>query len=230
MIQNNKLTVVIPCYNEREGLLKILNDIPPELDEVLVVDNNSNDDSGSIAQRNGARVVFEARRGYGRAYKTGLQCARGDIICTMDGDGSYNINDALRLARYLLEENLDFVSGSRFPLADWGAMHLKNFLGNIILTAAMAVLFGLKVNDSQSGMWVLRRGVLEQINPQSDGMPFSEEIKLEAFLNSKLKCAEIHIGYVTRMGKVKLNAWRDGWRNLIFLIGKRIRKRRSMER
>ena len=141
MIKNNTLSIVIPCYNEQHGIAMLLKRVPPEVDEVLVVDNNSTDGSGDIAREHGARVVIEPRRGYGRAYKTGLAHARGDIIGTMDGDGSYCAEDIVRLAHVLIDEKLDFISGSRFPLDDWSPMHIKNFIGNIIPTATMEVIF-----------------------------------------------------------------------------------------
>ncbi len=230
MIRNSTLSIVIPCYNERHGIAMLLQHVHHEVDEVLVVDNNSTDGSGDIARAHGARVVFEARKGYGRAYKTGLAHARGDIIGTMDGDGSYQIEDIVKLAGLLVENELDFISGSRFPLRDWKSMHMKNYLGNIILTSAAAILFGLKINDSQSGMWVFRRSVLDLVSPASDGMAFSEEIKIGTFLNPGFKCAEIPIGYFTRTGSVKLHAWRDGWKNLKSLIVWRLRKRYKVAR
>lgn len=84
----------------------------PQIDEVLIVDNNSTDGSGDIARRHGARVVSEPRQGYGPAYKTGLAHASGKIIGATDGDGSYHIEDIIRCATFLIKNNLNFVSGS----------------------------------------------------------------------------------------------------------------------
>jgi len=99
-------------------------------------------------------------------------------------------------------------------------MQLSNQVGNWVLTAAAAVLFGKAIRDSQSGMWVFRRRALERLRLTSDGMAFSEEIKLEAVLKG-LRFGEDHIPYGARLGEVKLQKWRDGWINLAFLVRKR---------
>src|SRR5437764_618336 len=77
------------------------------------------------------------------------------------------------------------------------------------------------VRDSQSGMWVFRRSILSEMKLVSDGMAFSEEIKIEALKSSKVRFGEISILYTSRLGEVKLNPWRDGFQNLWFLVKKR---------
>src|SRR6266849_3592740 len=99
MYSRKIITVVIPCLNEEVGIQKVLARMPRFVDEIIVVDNNSTDRTAQVAQQMGARVVYERIRGYGRAYKTGLMKARGDIIVTLDGDQSYP-PDAIS---YLLE-------------------------------------------------------------------------------------------------------------------------------
>ncbi len=91
----------------------------------------------------------------------------------------------------------------------------------MILSLAMSVLYFRWVRDSQSGMWVFRRSILEGMKLTSDGMAFSEEIKIEALKNSRLRFAEISIQYTSRLGEIKLNLWRDGFYNLWFLVKKR---------
>ena len=99
-------------------------------------------------------------------------------------------------------------------------MHTSNRLGNAVLTIAAAALFLRTIRDSQSGMWVFRRAALERMRLTSDGMAFSEEIKLEALLRG-LRFGEGHIPYGARIGEVKLQKWKDGWENLAFLVRKR---------
>jgi hypothetical protein len=82
------------------------------------------------------------------------------------------------------------------------------------------------VRDSQSGMWVFRRSILKQMNLESDGMAFSEEIKIEAIRHSAIRFGEISIQYSSRLGEKKLNPWRDGIQNLWFLVRKRFRGKR----
>ncbi|MBI5837807.1 MAG: glycosyltransferase family 2 protein [Candidatus Eisenbacteria bacterium] len=220
MIRGQKISVVIPCYNEEDGVRHVIEGMPPCVDEIVVVDNNSTDRTGEVARSLGARVVFEGRPGYGAAYKAGLPAATGDVICTLDGDGSYPADAIQPLVERLLDGGLDFISGCRFPLANPRAMPFTNQLGNNVLTLAMFLLFGKPVRDSQSGMWIFRRAILKELRLTSDGMPLSEEIKIEALMR-RLKFEEVHIHYLERIGDVKLRKWRDGWENLVFLARKR---------
>jgi len=77
------------------------------------------------------------------------------------------------------------------------------------------------VRDSQSGMWVFRRSILKEMKLESDGMAFSEEVKVEALRNPRIRFGEISILYSSRLGETKLNLWRDGFYNLAFLVKKR---------
>ncbi len=214
------ISVVIPCYNEEDGIRQVLGRMPKAVDEFVVVDNNCTDRTAEVAASLGARVVAEKTPGYGAAYKAGLRAATKDVIVTLDGDGTYPPEEIPRLVDELVDRGWDFLSASRFPLVDPKAMHLTNRLGNGVLTVAAAVLFFKPIRDSQSGMWVFRRRGLERMKLTSDGMAFSEEIKLEALLRG-LKFGEGHIPYGERIGEVKLQKWRDGYENLMFLVRKR---------
>ncbi|TMQ68558.1 MAG: glycosyltransferase family 2 protein [Candidatus Eisenbacteria bacterium] len=221
MHRGRRISLVIPCYNEELGVSAVIARVPAAVDEVVVVDNGCTDRTAEVARSLGARVVVETRRGYGAAYKAGLEAARGDIVVTLDGDGSYPPEEIPRLVDVLLDRGWEFLSASRFPLVDARAMSLSNRLGNRILTGATGLLFGQAVRDSQSGMWVFLRPSLERLRLTSDGMAFSEEIKLEALARG-LRFGEEHIPYGARVGEVKLQRWRDGWRNLAFLVRKRL--------
>jgi len=223
MHSNLTIGVVIPCYNEEEGVREVIRRMPQVVDEVVVVDNNCTDRTAEVATSLGARVVPEKTPGYGAAYKTGLRAVQSDIVVTMDGDGTYPPEEIPRLVDILIERRLDFLSTSRFPLADGRAMGLTNRVGNGVLTIAAALLFSRSIRDSQSGMWVFRRSVRERLHLTSDGMAFSEEIKLEALLRG-LRFGEEHIPYGVRAGEVKLQRWRDGWSNLVFLLRKRFER------
>lgn len=222
MYKDRRITVVIPCLNEEEGVKRVLTDLPPFVDEVIVVDNGSTDRTASVAQELGAIVVSELHRGYGRAYKAGFSRATGDIIVTLDGDHSYPA-DALS---YLLEAfnhcNVGFLSGSRLPTLSDDAMSLKHKLGNRVLSLVMSVLYFTWVNDSQSGMWIFRRDALAKMRLTSDGMAFSEEIKIEAITNPEIGFREMFINYSQRVGEIKLQPWRDGIANILFLFRKRL--------
>ncbi len=221
MYKGERITVIIPCLNEEQGIGQVLQRIPEFVDETIVVDNGSTDRSPEVARGLGAKVIREDVRGYGRAYKTGFASATGDIIITLDGDHSYPPDAISYLLEACLHLQADFLNTSRFPVRDPKAMSFLNKVGNLILSLAMSVLYFRWVRDSQSGMWVLRRSILSQIKLTADGMAFSEEIKIEALKNRRIRFAEISIQYTSRLGEVKLNLWRDGFYNLWFLLKKR---------
>ena len=221
MYKGQSITVIIPCLNEEQGIEQILRSMPDFVDEVIVVDNDSTDRTSEVAASLGATVIREEVRGYGRSYKRGFAGATGDIIITLDGDHSYPVDALSYLIEAFLHLDVDFLNASRFPVRDRHAMSLKHKLGNLVLSAAMSVLFFRWVRDSQSGMWVLRRSILKLMKLDSDGMAFSEEIKIEALREPRIRFGEISIMYSSRMGETKLNPWRDGVQNLLFLLKKR---------
>jgi hypothetical protein len=152
---------------------------------------------------------------------SGLPAVTGDVTITLDGDGTYPAEQIPELVDHLVDRELDFVSASRFPLKNRRAMNFSNQVGNLVLTVGMAVLYGRAVRDSQSGMWVFRSPVYPKLNVKSDGMAFSEEIKIEAIRHPQVRFGEYPINYHPRVGEVKLQKWRDGFRNLLFLVTKR---------
>lgn len=221
MYKNLKVTVVIPCLNEEQGIEQVLRRMPELVDEVIVVDNASTDRTADVAQSLGALVIREDVRGYGRSYKKGFAMASGDVIVTLDGDHSYPPDAISYLLEAFLHLEADFLNASRFPVRDRHAMSFKHKFGNLVLSIAMSLLFFRWVRDSQSGMWVLRRSILKDMQLLSDGMAFSEEIKIEALLHPTARFEEISILYSSRLGEIKLNPWRDGFQNLFFLLKKR---------
>jgi glycosyltransferase involved in cell wall biosynthesis len=222
MYKGLHLTVIIPCLNEEQGIERVLSSMPSFVDEVIVVDNGSTDQTSAVAQSRGATVIHENVRGYGRSYKRGFAHATGDVIVTLDGDHSYPVDALSYLLEAFLHLDVDFLNASRFPVRDRRAMSFKHKVGNLILSLAMSVLFFRWVRDSQSGMWVFRRSILEEMTLESDGMAFSEEIKVEALRNPRIRFGEISIQYSSRLGEIKLNPWRDGIQNLLFLVKKRL--------
>jgi dolichol-phosphate hexosyltransferase len=223
--KNVTVTVVIPCLNEEQGIEKVLSRMPEFVDEVIVVDNGSTDRTSEVARGFGATVIREDVRGYGRSYKRGFSLASSDVIVTLDGDHSYPPDAISYLLEAFLHLEADFLNASRFPVRDRRAMSLKHKIGNLVLSLAMSMLFFRWVRDSQSGMWVFRRSILEGMQLESDGMAFSEEIKIEALLHPRARFEEISIMYTSRLGEIKLNPWRDGFHNLFFLLKKRFARR-----
>src|ERR1700736_2715052 len=219
--KSSRITVIIPCLNEEQGIERVLGRMPEFVDQVIVVDNGSTDRTSEVARSLGAEVIREPVRGYGRSYKKGFTRATGDLIITLDGDHSYPPDAISYLLEAFLHLEVDFLNASRFPVRDSRAMSFKHKFGNLMLSLAMTVLYFRWVRDSQSGMWVFRRSILEEMTLESDGMAFSEEIKIEALKSSKIRFMEISIQYSSRLGEIKLNPWRDGFYNLWFLLRKR---------
>ena len=224
MYKGRKISVVLPCYNEEEGVCIVMGDMPDLVDEVVVVDNNSKDRTSAMARERGATVVLETRQGYGAAYKAGLRAATGDVIICMDGDGTYPRTFIPVLLDVMFELDLDFITCDRTGHKLTKSSPLRLF-GNWALGLAMNTLFWIRIRDSQSGMWLLKRDILPLLHLTSDGMAFSEEIKIEAFTHRGLRCEELPIYYRDRYGESKLNVWRDGFVNLLFLLRKRFAPR-----
>ncbi len=225
MYKSLRITVVIPCLNEEQGIEQVLTRMPEFVDEVIVVDNASTDRTADVALALGAKVIREDVRGYGRSYKKGFSMATGDVIVTLDGDHSYPPDAISYLLEAFLHLGADFLNASRFPVRDRHAMSFKHKFGNLVLSTVMSLLFFRWIRDSQSGMWVFRRSILDRMNLESDGMAFSEEIKIEALLHPTARFEEISILYTSRLGEIKLNPWRDGFQNLAFLLKKRLAPR-----
>src|SRR4051812_45630602 len=139
-----------------------------------------------------------------------------------DGDGTYPTNEIGPIIDFMLANKLDFVSASRFPLRNPKAMRFRNVLGNKILTYTTRVLWLRWIADSQSGMWVFKRNLLNRVRLESGGMPFSEEIKLRVIDTPRFKFGEYHIDYHERIGETKLFAWKDGVENLVYLFKLRL--------
>ncbi|MCD4775750.1 MAG: glycosyltransferase family 2 protein [Candidatus Aegiribacteria sp.] len=225
MISGKSITLVIPAHNEEIGLLHVLEQVPGEVDRIIVVDNCSTDGTAGIAASFGCRVVKQPLKGYGHAYQAGFKAVETDLIATTDADGTYPVDRIPSMVKILLEEQLDFISGRRKP--DDHARNLNNvmrFTGNFVLSAATMLLYMHFIKDSQSGMWVFHREILDRIKLTSGGMPFSEELKIEVWSEKDIRCREVDIpfSYSERMGDAKLRLWRDGFRNLLFLFAKRI--------
>ena len=224
-----KLSIIIPTINEEKAIGQVIKEIPIKTleknnykTEILIIDGASRDSTKSIAEKQGAKVITEKRKGYGRAYKTGFKKAKGDIIITADGDYTYPMTAIPDLLETLNKENLDFITTNRFKHRDKKSVRTLHLIGNHILTLATQLLYHVKIKDSQSGMWIFRKKILKNLTLTSDGMPFSEEIKIEAYKKG-LRCKEIPIKYRTRIGEVKLDSYQDGIKNLKFLITKKLR-------
>lgn len=224
-----KITVVIPALNEEKAIKRVLKSIPSSKlkkmgysTEVMVIDNGSTDKTKLFAQSNGAKVIVQPVRGYGNAYKAGFANATGDIIATGDADLTYPFEDLPAFIELLESRKLDFINTDRLKTLNPTVMHWTHQFGNLVLTTICQVLYpGFPFKDSQSGMWIFKRKVWDKLNVNSSGMPFSQEIKIEAYRKG-FKCDEIPITYRARVGEVKLRGFQDAVGNVLYLFRKRI--------
>jgi len=217
------VSVVIPCLNEAENIALCVNSARAALEdsglrgEVIVVDNASEDGSGSLAQAAGARVVLEPRRGYGNAYLAGFAAARGRYIVMADADLTYDFGEIPRFIA-ALEAGAQLVIGNRMNNIQPGAMPWTHrYIGNPVLTGLLNILFRTGVGDAHCGMRALRRDVLEDLDLRTTGMEFASEMVIRA-AKAHLTISEIAIEYRPRGGSSKLSRFRDGWRHLRFLL------------
>jgi len=220
----------MPALNEAACISDMVSSVPVAkfslrgIDiEILVVDNGSDDNTGELAKNAGARVVLEPRIGYGYAYLKGFREAKGDIICTLDADGTYPVQLLPEFVEKLVDEDLEFISTNRFKYMHNGVMSRTNRIGNSILSTLNKVLFKFPFQDSQSGMWIFRADLLKRMDLKAVGMALSQEIKIEAVCKLGVRCAEVPIPYAYRSGESKLRVWHDGIGNLMHLFRKRLR-------
>ncbi len=223
-----KITVVIPALNEEQAIGSVIKEIPTnELKKmgyrvgIMVIDNGSKDKTRYIANNHGAKVIIQPIKGYGNAYKAGFANATGNIIVTGDADLTYPFSDLPKIIKKMEDEDLDFITTDRLTNIEPGVMSSTHYFGNFVLNLTTKILFGLPFKDSQSGMWILKKSIWPKLNVKSSGMPFSQELKVEAYKKG-FKCAEVPIIYRARIGEVKLSTLKDGIGNMFHLISKRI--------
>lgn len=219
------VSVVMPCLNEAAGVAvcveKALRAIAEMgvAGEVVVADNGSTDASPEIAERAGARVVRESRRGYGSAYLRGLSEARGRFLVMGDADDTYDFLDLPRFVAPLAAGEADFVIGTRLrgeilP----GAMPWSHrWIGNPILSGMLKLLFRTSISDAHCGMRSFTREAWQRMALRTTGMEFASEMVVSA-LRNRLRVAEIPITYRPRIGESKLAGLSDAWRHVRFML------------
>lgn len=219
----SKVSVVLPCLNEEAGLKWAIPTIQNVFKtaglqgEIIVVDNDSNDNSATVAKQHGVVYVFQKERGYGNTYRAGLPHAKGEYIIMADPDGSYDFNEIPNFLSNL--EHHDVVLGSRFSgQMEEGAMPaLHRYVGNPGIRLLLWLLHGVRVSEPSTGFIALRKEALAKLKLKESGMEFSSEMLVEIG-RRKLKLKEIPICYHQRYGVSKLRTWRDGWRHLRYLF------------
>ena len=220
------LTILMPCLNEEENIAFSIEQAQSYLrkqnlnGEILVVDNNSTDRSAEIAEESGARVIKENRRGYGRALRTGLKNAEGNVIIFGDCDSTYDFLNLDPIYKPLAEGEADFVTGDRFAgLMEDGAMTFSHRLGVPFLSFCGRMKFGIRIHDWHCGIRGIRKDVLEKLELKTDGMEFATEMIAEVSRKGlRYKEVSVPLKKAVNTRTEKLRTVRDGLRHLWYII------------
>jgi glycosyltransferase involved in cell wall biosynthesis len=213
------LTIVIPAYNEEDGIAEIVNRVlavRKDLEtagiddlELLVVDDGSKDMTAQIAAKiTGATVIqHPVNKGYGAALKTGFSHAKGELIGFLDADGTYPPEYFPALVQKIYEGH-DLVIGSRMAGAASEMPATRRF-GNFFFAGMISLLGRQRITDSASGMRVFKREILEKVYPLPDGLNLTPIMSTRA-LHEEVSMTEVPIPYNERVGRSKLSVVRDG--------------------
>lgn len=215
----NLLSVVIPAYNEEDGIAEIVErviSVKPDLAqvgidrlEVLVVDDGSQDKTAAVAAGVKGVIVIKhpANRGYGAALKTGFAKAKGNLIGFLDADGTYPPEWFPQLCQKAMNGS-DLVIGSRMSGSE-SRMPGTRRLGNFIFATLLSLLGPERVTDSASGMRVFKREILGRLYPLPDGLNLTPVMSARA-LHEGVATSEVAIPYAERVGDSKLSVVHDG--------------------
>lgn len=223
------LTIVIPALNEEEAIQSIcertLAARPLIIEKagvdqvyIVVVNDGSTDRTPEIAGSiKGIDLIsYEKNKGYGAAIKLGFAKFDSDLVSFLDADGTCDPLFFIDLVNELKEKQLDVVLGSR--LGAESKMPLVRRIGNIFFALLLRLLSGVSVQDTASGMRVIKRAALNELYPLPDGLHFTPAMSARAIFNKKLKIGEIPMPYEERVGESKLNPLKDGVRFLRVII------------
>lgn len=208
------IKVIIPAHNEASSIANVINDIPDMVDEVIVVSNNSNDDTEIIAKKAGATVLTESRKGYGYACLNGMdyiaqQTTKPDIIVFLDGDYSDYPEQLTEIVAPILNNNKDFVIGARVKrLREEGSMTIPQIFGNWLATTLMRWFFGSRFTDL-GPFRAIKYDKLLSLNMEDKTYGWTVEMQLKA-LKQKFDYEEIPVKYRNRIGVSKVSGTLKG--------------------
>jgi len=206
---NQIIKVIIPAYNEQDSIANVINDIPKIVNEVIVINNNSTDNTEINAKNAGATVLTENKKGYGFACLKGMeyinkQEIKPTIIVFLDGDYSDYPEQLTAIIHPILHDNIDFVIGSRVQeLREKGSMTPQQVFGNWLATFLMKLFFGAKFTDL-GPFRAIKYNKLLALNMQDKTYGWTVEMQLKA-LKQKLSYVEIPVKYRNRIGVSKVS-------------------------
>ena len=205
-----KISVIIPAFNEENGVGQVINEIPKTLvQEIIVVNNASTDSTEQIARKAGATVLREPIPGYGRACLKGMayianSVDKPDFIVFLDADYSDYPEDMHEIIKPIVEQNMDLVIGSRaLGNKESGSMTPQQIFGNWLATRLLKLFYGVKFTDL-GPFRAIRYDKLLALNMQDKTYGWTVEMQLKA-AKQKLKCAEVPVRYRKRIGYSKVS-------------------------
>lgn len=224
--QSVDITVVMPCLNEeytvgicvQEAFAFMVDH--HILGEVLVVDNGSEDDSAAAAEKAGAKVLRQPKRGYGSAVRTGIENSRGSVIIIGDCDTTYDFLHLEEMYRMLSADEGDMVIGNRFAGGmEPGSMPWSHKWGVRFLSWVGRATLHTDIYDFHCGLRGLTRSAAEMLELQTDGMEFATEMIAQA-VRTGLSIAQtpVVLRKCSYQRKSKLRTIRDGLRHLLYML------------
>ena len=208
------IKVIIPAYNEADSITHVINDIPDIVDEVIVINNNSTDDTEINAKKAGATVLKESNKGYGYACLKGMEyiasttlsdpSKKPDIVVFLDGDYSDYPEELTKIVTPIIKEDIDFVIGARVKrLREQGSMTFPQIFGNWLATTLMSLFFRAKFTDL-GPFRAIKYDTLLALNMEDKTYGWTVEMQLKA-LKQKLAYTEIPVNYRNRIGTSKVS-------------------------
>jgi len=220
------ISVIIPTLNEAGNLPYVLNTIPHWVDEIVIVDGRSDDDTERIAKvlRPDVRIVHELRRGKGAALKAGLKASKGDMLIALDADGSMDGAEIGKFRDALLA-GAEYVKGSRFaPGAGSADITAFRRFGDGGICFLLWLFFGAHYSDATYGYFGLRSDCVDRIGIDTDGFEVETLIGIRA-RRAKLRTSEVPCFESRRIhGTSNLHAARDGLRIFRVIVKERLRR------
>ncbi|MBI4062725.1 MAG: glycosyltransferase family 2 protein [Elusimicrobia bacterium] len=224
MYQDQKISLILPAYNEQEHIEEAVKEFRSMgiIDEILVIDNNSRDQTADLARRAGATVIGESKQGLGNAILRGFNSATGDLVFVAEPDGTFVANDVWKFLAYI--GDFDIVLGTRTAKElIWQGANMKFFLrvGNTTVAKMLELLFsGCSLSDCGCTFRLIRKSSLKKIMPHMTvgGSHCNPELVIWAF-RKKFKVIEIPINYRPRVGISKITgSWKGVWRTGLGMI------------